>query len=107
MNAVLEILEATTTFVPSSTSTDELADISLYDHVKMTAAIATCIHEYLLQEGITDYKTVLFKEATSFYSRQVFYLYSMDISGIQDFIYTITSKGALKGLRSRSFTWKL
>lgn len=103
VNAVLEILEATTTFVPSSTSTDELADISLYDHVKMTAAIATCIHEYLLQEGITDYKTVLFKEATSFYSRQVFYLYSMDISGIQDFIYTITSKGALKGLRSRSF----
>lgn len=103
VNAILEILEATTTFVPSSTSTNELADISLYDHVKMTAAIATCIHEYLLQENITDYKTTLFKEATSFYSKPIFYLYSMDISGIQDFIYTITSKGALKGLRSRSF----
>lgn len=103
VNAVLEILEATTTFVPSSTSTNELADISLYDHVKMTAAIATCIHEYLLQEDITDYKTMLFKDAKIFYSKEVFYLYSMDISGIQDFIYTITSKGALKGLRSRSF----
>ena len=33
VNAILEILEATTTFVPSSTSTNELADISLYDHV--------------------------------------------------------------------------
>ena len=27
----------------------------------------------------------------------------MDISGIQDFIYTINNKGALKGLRARSF----
>lgn len=103
VNVILEILEATTIFVPSSTSTNELADISLYDHVKMTAAIATCIHDYLLKENITDYKTALFKKATSFYSKSVFYLYSMDISGIQDFIYTITSKGALKGLRSRSF----
>ena len=30
-------------------------------------------------------------------------IYSLDISGVQDFIYTITSKNALKSLRSRSF----
>jgi CRISPR-associated protein Csm1 len=30
-------------------------------------------------------------------------MFSCDISGIQKFIYTISSKGALKGLRSRSF----
>ena len=30
-------------------------------------------------------------------------MYSFDISGIQDFIYTISAKGSLKLLRSRSF----
>ena len=33
----------------------------------------------------------------------MFLLYSMDISGIQNFIYSIGDKGALKGLRARSF----
>ena len=33
----------------------------------------------------------------------MFLLYSMDISGIQKFIYSISDKGALKGLRARSF----
>ncbi len=103
LNALLEILESTVSFIPSSTSKDELADISLYDHSKMTAAVASCIYEYLEEQGIKDYKKELFQESDSFYSKEVFYLYSMDISGIQDFIYTIASKGALKGLRSRSF----
>ena len=33
----------------------------------------------------------------------MFLLYSMDISGIQNFINSIGDKGALKGLRARSF----
>ena len=32
-----------------------------------------------------------------------FYCIQMDISGIQNFIYSIGDKGALKGLRARSF----
>ena len=30
----------------------------------------------------------------------MFLLYSMDISGIQKFIYTISSEGALRGMRA-------
>lgn len=51
MTHFLSVLEANLTYIPSSTSKRELADISLYDHVKMTAAIASCIEQYLAAEG--------------------------------------------------------
>lgn len=103
VNSLLEILEATLSFVPSSTSRQERADISLFDHVKLTAAIASCIYLYLQENEIEDYQELLLKKAEKFYEEKAFMIYSMDLSGIQDFIYTITSKGALKGLRARSF----
>lgn len=103
INALLEVLEATLTFIPSSTSKAELADISLFDHVKMTAALGCCIYSYLNDQGTVDYKQELYRDAKKFYDKKAFLIYSLDISGIQDFIYTISSKGALKGLRSRSF----
>ena len=81
----------------------EVADISLYDHVKLTAAIAASIKEWLDENNISDYKETLFKGASGFYDKKVFLLFSMDMSGIQDFIYTIASKNALRMLRSRSF----
>src|SRR5699024_9538224 len=84
LNSLLEILEATLSFVPSSTSLQERADISLYDHVKLTAAAASCIYLYLQEKGIKDYQTVLLKEAEQFYEEKVFMIYSMDLSGIQD-----------------------
>lgn len=103
INSLLEVIEATCTYIPSSTNKGELADISLYDHVKMTAAISSCILQYLEEKECMDYKKKLFNETKEFYEQKVFCLYSMDISGIQDFIYTITSKDALKTLRARSF----
>lgn len=69
----------------------------------MTAAISSCILQYLEDKSCTDYKQQLFDEAESFYKVESFCLYSMDISGIQEFIYTINSKDALKTLRARSF----
>ncbi|MDD3185226.1 MAG: type III-A CRISPR-associated protein Cas10/Csm1 [Anaerostipes sp.] len=103
INSLLEVLEATLSFIPSSTNKGELADISLYDHVKLTAAFASCIQEYLEEKHEENYKEILFQQAKKFYDDKVFLLYSLDISGIQSFIYTISSKGALKGLRARSF----
>lgn len=103
VNSLLDVLEANLSFVPSSTAKNEIADVSLYDHMKLTAAISSCIYEYLQDEVITNYKVELFTSAKQFYEKKVFLLYSMDISGIQDFIYTITSKHALKTLRARSF----
>lgn len=103
LNSLLEVLEAQLSYIPSSTMKSEVADISLYDHVKLTAAIAASIKEWLDENNISDYKETLFKGASGFYDKKVFLLFSMDMSGIQDFIYTIASKNALRMLRSRSF----
>ena len=103
VNSLLEVLEGTCTFIPSSTNKNELADISLYDHVKMTAAFSSCIYKYIKEYQVEDYKELLFDNEKDFFNRKAFLLYSVDLSGIQDFIYTITSKEALKMLRSRSF----
>ena len=103
LNSLLEVLEVQLSYIPSSTMKSEVADISLYDHVKLTAAIAASIKEWLDENNISDYKETLFKGTSGFYDKKVFLLFSMDMSGIQDFIYTIASKNALKMLRSRSF----
>lgn len=103
LNSLLEVMEANLSFVPSSTARGEKADISLYDHVKLTAAVASCIYRYLQNSKIVDYEEVLFRKASDFYEKETFLLYSMDVSGIQEFIYTIASENALKTLRSRSF----
>ena len=47
INSLIEVLEANLSFVPSSTSKNEVADISLFDHVKLTAAVASCIYQYM------------------------------------------------------------
>ena len=47
LNSLLTVLEANLSYVPSSTSKEELADISLFDHVKLTAPIASSIYDYL------------------------------------------------------------
>ncbi len=103
LNSLLSVLEANLTYIPSSTSKRELADISLYDHMKMTAAIASCVEQYLSEKGEKDYKKRLLEQAQQSYDEKMFLLYSMDISGIQKFIYTIGEQGALRGLRARSF----
>ncbi len=107
INSLLEILEACLTYVPSSTSLEEVADISLFDHCKLTAALGCCILHYLTEQHISDYRTALWRHEKQFYEQKAFLLYSMDLSGIQDFIYTITSDGALKALRARSFYLEL
>lgn len=103
VNSLLSILEANLTYVPSSTPKIEPADISLYDHLKLTAAAAQCLQEYLNEKGICDYRDKLLNKAADSYNEKMFLLYSMDISGIQNFIYTISSEGALRLLRARSF----
>ena len=73
-------------------------DISLFDHLRVTAAIAEGL--YLHHEANeTLNQPQLFKELNIPKWRLV----CGDFSGIQDFIYNITSVGAARGLRGRSF----
>ncbi len=102
-NSLLEIMEGNLSFVPSSTSKKQVADISLFDHLKITSALATCMYDYFSEEGINDYKTELFEKSDEFYKKKAFMIYSMDISGIQNFIYSVAPDNALKALRARSF----
>ena len=73
------------------TSKKELADISLYDHMKMTAAVASCVMQFLTAKGEKNYKQSLFINAEKSYDEEMFLLYSMDISGIQSCISVIPS----------------
>lgn len=103
VNSLLSSLEMNLSFIPSSAQTGGLRDISLYDHLKLTAAFSSCIEQYLSERNITDYRTELFIGENGFYDKKAFLVYSVDFSGIQQFIYNISSKSALKGLRARSF----
>ena len=102
INELLRIYEDTTSFIPSSTYKKEVADISLYMHSKLTAAIATSMYLYFAEKGIENYKKYCFTESKLFREQESFMIISGDISGIQDFIYTVPSTGALKSLRGRS-----
>lgn len=104
VNSLMHLLEATCSDVPSSTNVHELIDVSLYDHAKTTAGIAVCVYDYLKSAGVENYRQALFskEESGRYYSENIFLLASLDMSGIQDFIYTISGSGALKQLRARS-----
>lgn len=107
INSHLAMLESLTSQIPSSTNVAESVDISLYDHLKTTAAAGACLSEYAIAEHITDYKQTFMTHEKAFRDEKCFLMYSADLSGIQNFIYTVQTTHALKTLRSRSFFLEL
>ncbi|WP_027366209.1 type III-A CRISPR-associated protein Cas10/Csm1 [Desulfotruncus alcoholivorax] len=103
LESLLKLLEVCLVNVPSSTSTKEMPDISLYNHSKITAMIAGCLYYYFAEGGIKNYRELCFDQPEKLRQEKTMLLVSGDMSGIQNFIYTISSKGALKSLRGRSF----
>jgi len=89
------LLERYTANVPSATNVRH-PDISLFDHLRTTAAIAQALYLFQRQQG---------SPAAGLDDRQdpKWLLVCGDFSGIQKFIYRLTNKGAAKGLRGRSF----
>ena len=84
INSLLLLMEQCFSYTPSSTHNHDRPDVSLFHHGKAAAAIGCCLSR------CPD-------------AKKPFLLYSLDLSGIQTFIYTISGKGALKSLRVRSF----
>jgi CRISPR-associated protein Csm1 len=75
------------------------ADVALFDHAKLTSAIAACLYHYHQDESSVD----ALQAGTN---AQRFCLLVGDLSGIQDYIFDITSIGAggiARRLRARSF----
>lgn len=116
------LLEKFTLTIPASTI--DKPDISLFHHAKTTAAIASCLYRLQLEEKTFDSffeeiqklppkpyeevkKSLAFLKESSLLRKKDLLLVGGDVSGIQDFIYSITSDKALKGLRGRSFYLQL
>ena len=101
IDTVMNILEKYLTYIPSSTQKDQVADINLYEHCKLTAAIAACIYYYGNEK---DYKKAYLNNATSFYKKEAFRIVRMDLIGAKKFIGNVYgTENALKNARGRSF----
>lgn len=72
--SLLNVLEATLSFVPSSTDASEVVDVSLFDHLKLTGALGACIWHYLQATGQSDFKSALFDKQDTFYNEKAFLL---------------------------------
>jgi CRISPR-associated protein Csm1 len=94
LESVLATLHRFTANAPSSC----LVDVSYYDHRRLTAALAVC-----LADRVKDWT----KFTAPADDENVALLVGGDISGIQDFIYTLRAKGAARTLRGRSFYLQL
>ena len=109
------LLQKYTWCIASSTRTEERPDISLFDHLKTTAAITTCLFIDEAEEKSLDILDNILTRATegsksssvsteaTLVNERRFLLLGGDICGIQKFIYNLTAKGATKGLKGRSF----
>jgi len=96
--ALLALLRRFTWSIPAAAYRDE-PDVSLYDHLRATAALAVCLGEQpedRLREFERRTRQGQFPEET------VALLIGGDVSGIQRFLYAISSEGAAKSLRGRS-----
>ena len=99
--ALLTALERWTSDFPDEVRAGAETDLSRYDRRLTAAAFGACLSEYLLaREDSTFQEAALRKEKS-------FLLYTAGFSGIQKFIYTVSTDGALKSLRSRSFFLEL
>ncbi len=89
-------------------------DVSLYDHARMTAALAACLADWdqtavsdLLGAVRRDFQNKPLPGDDALMNQDAALLIGGDISGVQDFIYTITAKDAARTLRGRSFYLQL
>ncbi len=110
VNTLLPLLQKYTWCIPSSTH--DIPDISLYDHLRTTAAISLCYYDFIKDK----FPKELAAENTSIvrglfdgqYSNEEFAtIICGDLSGIQSFIYQIASHRAAKSLKGRSFIIQL
>lgn len=103
LRQLLSLLEKYTLFMPSNPAGAD-DDVTLFHHLRTCAAVASCLVQMDLYEATLTNILEAIEQGGSddLLSKEVFYLVGSDLSGIQSFIYSVASKGALKGLRGRS-----
>ncbi|MBW1705826.1 MAG: type III-A CRISPR-associated protein Cas10/Csm1 [Deltaproteobacteria bacterium] len=96
-DTIFEICRMYLWCLPASARKEEIEDVSLFEHQKTTAALAACLYCYHEEKRTLREQDIRDKDD------QKYLLFCGDISGIQSFIYQISSKGAYKTLKGRSF----
>lgn len=94
LETVLALLQEFTWCVPSA-AYETVPDISLFDHLRVTSAIAACLA--VDTHSVDDLKSLEGSE------KPVCLLVWGDLSNLQKFIYNLASEGAARSLRARSF----
>jgi CRISPR-associated protein Csm1 len=93
--------------IPAATSFNIRPDVSLYDHSRVAAALATALWRYHHERGETGKNVAeALKDQQQSWQDKKFLLIQGDFFGIQDFIFASggeTNKRAAKLLRGRSF----
>ncbi len=98
-DSLLFLLQKFTWCIPASTN--DLAHISLYEHLKTTAAISLALYDYQQDSGCTYLDLKNNNEVLPLL------LSCWDISGIQKFIYNVSGRKAAVSLKGRSFYLQL
>lgn len=88
LEAVMDLLMRYGWCIPAPCYGDD-SDVNLYDHARITAALAVCLASGGDPAG------------------EVALLVGGDLSGVQDWLYSLASSGAAKSLRGRSFYLQL
>jgi|Deesub1362A_J573_1020465.scaffolds.fasta_scaffold01616_12 CRISPR-associated protein Csm1 len=93
-------------------------DVSLFDHSRITAALSVCLFDNIEANLLSskELETICRKlknfnfdppEDDEDTSKELFILVAGDLSGIQEFVFNIPSKGAAKSLKGRSLYLEL
>lgn len=101
------VYQCFTSAIPSATAFGVKPEVSLYDHSKTTAALATALWRWHYENGLTDETQIKhLKDREKSWNEDKFLLIQGDFFGIQDFIFAggaQTNKKSAKLLRGRSF----
>lgn len=103
--SLIYLLKKYTWCIPSNTM--DMANVSLFDHLKTTAAFADCLYRYYQANESAFSWNNSDRELTLNENEFPVLLFGCDISGIQKFIYNISSKKAASSLKGRSFYLQL
>lgn len=101
--SLLFLLKKYTWCIPSNTN--DMSDVSLYDHLKTTASFVDCFFQFENEhpdDFIWDGSRLTLKDGV-----KPVLLIGGDLSGIQKFIYNIASRKAAVSLKGRSFYLQL
>lgn len=103
---LIDLLKKYTWCLPSDTQSG-ICDISLYDHLKNSSAIAVALYSYFI-DRYGSFEKIEEKEIEKADRQNYFLLIGGDVSGIQKYIYALENTDKIaKRLRARSFFIKM